>query len=70
MPWGTLYIVATPLGNLGDLSARAGNTLTSVPVVAAEDTRRTRQLLSHLDAHPRLLSYHAHSEPGKSERHP
>ncbi|MEK7380673.1 MAG: 16S rRNA (cytidine(1402)-2'-O)-methyltransferase [Gemmatimonadota bacterium] len=65
MPWGTLYIVATPLGHLGDLSARAGSTLTSVPVVAAEDTRRTRQLLSHLDAHPRLLSYHAHSEPGR-----
>lgn len=65
MPWGTLYVVATPLGHLGDLSARAGSTLTSVPVVAAEDTRRTRQLLSHLDAHPRLLSYHAHSEPGR-----
>jgi 16S rRNA (cytidine1402-2'-O)-methyltransferase len=60
---GTLYVVATPLGNLGDLSARAAATLRSVAVVAAEDTRRTRTLLSHIDAHPRVLSYHAHSRP-------
>ena len=65
MPWGTLYVVATPLGHLGDLSARAGSTLSTVSVVAAEDTRRTRQLLSHLEAHPRLLSYHAHSDSGR-----
>jgi 16S rRNA (cytidine1402-2'-O)-methyltransferase len=58
---GTLYVVATPLGNLGDLSARAAEVLRSVPVVAAEDTRRTRGLLSHLGAHPTLLSFHAHS---------
>jgi 16S rRNA (cytidine1402-2'-O)-methyltransferase len=58
---GTLYIVATPLGNLGDLSARAAELLRTVPVVAAEDTRRTRGLLTHLGASPRLLSYHAHS---------
>jgi 16S rRNA (cytidine1402-2'-O)-methyltransferase len=61
---GTLYVVATPLGHLGDLTARAADTLRAVPVVAAEDTRRTRPLLSHLGAHPRLLSYHAHSGPG------
>jgi 16S rRNA (cytidine1402-2'-O)-methyltransferase len=59
---GTLYVVATPLGHLGDLSARATGLLRSVAVVAAEDTRRTRALLSHLDAHPRLVSYHAHSD--------
>jgi 16S rRNA (cytidine1402-2'-O)-methyltransferase len=59
---GTLYVVATPLGHLGDLSARATELLRSVAVVAAEDTRRTRSLLSHLDAHPRLVSYHAHSD--------
>jgi len=59
---GTLYVVATPLGHLGDLSARATELLRSVAVVAAEDTRRTRALLSHLDAHPRLVSYHAHSD--------
>lgn len=64
---GTLYIVATPLGNLGDLSTRAAEVLRSVAVVAAEDTRRTRGLLSHLGASPRLLSYHAHSEDGRLE---
>ena len=58
---GTLYVVATPLGNLGDLSIRATEVLTTVPVVAAEDTRRTRGLLSHLGARPTLLSFHAHS---------
>jgi 16S rRNA (cytidine1402-2'-O)-methyltransferase len=57
----TLFVVATPLGNLGDLSQRAIDTLRQVPVVAAEDTRRVRGLLSHLDAHPRVLSFHAHS---------
>lgn len=63
----TLYIVATPLGHLGDLSPRAAEVLRSVPVVAAEDTRRTRQLLTHLGAGPRLLSFHAHSDPGRVE---
>jgi len=58
---GTLYVVATPLGNLGDLSARATEVLTQVAVVAAEDTRRTRGLLTHLEARPTLLSFHAHS---------
>jgi 16S rRNA (cytidine1402-2'-O)-methyltransferase len=57
----TLYVVATPLGNLGDLSPRAAELLRRVPVVAAEDTRRTRGLLTHLGASPRLLSFHAHS---------
>jgi 16S rRNA (cytidine1402-2'-O)-methyltransferase len=64
---GTLYIVATPLGNLGDLSARAAELLRRVPVVAAEDTRRTRGLLTHLGAAPQLLSYHAHSEDRRLE---
>jgi len=58
----TLYVVATPLGNLADLSARAADLLRTVPVVAAEDTRRTRGLLTHLGVAPQLLSYHAHSE--------
>lgn len=60
---GTLFVVATPLGNLGDLTARATETLRAVPVVAAEDTRHTRGLLTHIDAHPRLVSFHAHSDP-------
>jgi 16S rRNA (cytidine1402-2'-O)-methyltransferase len=58
---GILYVVATPLGNLGDLSTRATELLRNVPVVAAEDTRRTRGLLSHLGSSPTLLSFHAHS---------
>ncbi len=62
---GTLYVVATPLGNLQDLTLRASEVLRRVPLVVAEDTRRTRQLLAHLDTHPRLLSYHAHSDPAR-----
>jgi 16S rRNA (cytidine1402-2'-O)-methyltransferase len=64
---GTLYVVATPLGNLGDLSARAVEVLSKVPVVAAEDTRRTRGLLAHLEARPTLLSFHAHSAEHRLE---
>jgi 16S rRNA (cytidine1402-2'-O)-methyltransferase len=64
---GTLYVVATPLGNLGDLSARATEILSKVPVVAAEDTRRTRGLLTHLEARPTLLSFHAHSAEHRLE---
>ncbi len=66
---GTLYVLATPLGNLGDLSERAIRTLREVPVVAAEDTRHSRRLLSAIDAHPaELLSYHAHSGVGREEQ--
>jgi 16S rRNA (cytidine1402-2'-O)-methyltransferase len=64
---GTLYVVATPLGNLGDLSNRAAEVLRGVSVVAAEDTRRTRGLLSHLGAAPTLLSFHAHSRNHRTE---
>jgi 16S rRNA (cytidine1402-2'-O)-methyltransferase len=64
---GTLYVVATPLGNLADLSARAAEVLRTVPVVAAEDTRRTRGLLSHLGASPNTLSFHAHSDDRRTE---
>jgi 16S rRNA (cytidine1402-2'-O)-methyltransferase len=58
---GTLFVVGTPIGNLGDLSPRAAEILRRVPVVAAEDTRRTRGLLTHLGVAPTLLSFHAHS---------
>ncbi len=58
---GALYVIATPLGNLGDLSPRAAEILRTVDTVAAEDTRRSRILLQHIEAHPRLLSFHAHS---------
>ncbi|NOT08677.1 MAG: 16S rRNA (cytidine(1402)-2'-O)-methyltransferase [Gemmatimonadales bacterium] len=68
MRGGTLYVVATPLGHLGDLTARAAELLRAVAVVAAEDTRRTRILLDHLEARPRVLSYHAHSAPGAARQ--
>ncbi len=57
-----LFVVATPLGNLGDLSPRAAEILRTVSVVACEDTRVTRKLLAHLDAHPRLLSVREENE--------
>lgn len=59
---GTLYVVATPLGHLGDLTTRAAEVLRAVDVVAAEDTRRSRTLLQHIGATPRMLSVHAHTE--------
>ncbi len=64
---GTLYVVATPLGNLGDLSPRAAALLRTVPVVAAEDTRVSRKLLAHLDAHPRLVAFHQHSDATRAD---
>ena len=58
---GTLYVVGTPIGNLEDLSPRAARVLRQVPLVAAEDTRVARRLLSHLGARPRLVSFHGHN---------
>ncbi len=58
---GTLYVVATPLGNLGDLSPRAADTLKRVAVVAAEDTRHSKPLLHHAGSRAELVSLHAHS---------
>lgn len=55
---GTLYLVATPIGNLGDLSARAARTLETVDLIAAEDTRRTGRLLAHLGIARPLRSYY------------
>lgn len=65
---GTLYVVATPLGNLGDLSPRAADTLKRVAVVAAEDTRHSKPLLQHAGAHPEMVSFHAHSSDRALER--
>ena len=60
---GTLRLVGTPIGNLGDLSERAGRAISEADVIACEDTRRTRKLLSHLGAHaPRLVSFHDANE--------
>jgi len=58
---GTLYLVATPIGNLGDLSSRAREVLGQVDAILAEDTRRTRALLHAMGLRKPLLSYHAHS---------
>ena len=57
-----LYIVATPIGNLGDITRRAIEVLSSADIVAAEDTRRSRVLLSHLGISRPLLAYHDHSD--------
>lgn len=64
---GILYVVATPLGNLQDLSTRASAVLRSIGVVASEDTRRTGNLLAHLGVKPRMLSFHAHSTAKRLE---
>ena len=62
---GTLYLVATPIGNLEDISARALRTLREVRCIAAEDTRRTAKLLNHFDIHTPLISFHEHSRKNK-----
>jgi len=63
---GTLHIVATPIGNLGDLSARALETLKTVAAICAEDTRHTRQLLSHFGLERPLLALHQHNEDAQA----
>jgi 16S rRNA (cytidine1402-2'-O)-methyltransferase len=65
---GTLYIVGTPIGNLEDLTLRAARVLGEVSLVAAEDTRRTRQLLTHLGISKPMLSVHADAERGRATR--
>ena len=62
---GTLYLVATPIGNLEDISPRALRTLREARLIAAEDTRQTRKLLTHFDIHTRATSYFEHNKLAK-----
>lgn len=59
---GTLYVCGTPIGNLDDITIRALDVFRKVDLIAAEDTRRTRKLLSHYDISTRTISYHEHNE--------
>ena len=64
-PGGTLYVVATPIGNLGDVTLRALEVLKAVPLVAAEDTRITRRLFARYEISTRLVSFHSKSGRGR-----
>ena len=61
----TLFLVSTPIGNLGDLAPRAAEVLGKVHRILAEDTRRTRKLLNHLGLKTELVSLHAHNEASR-----
>jgi 16S rRNA (cytidine1402-2'-O)-methyltransferase len=65
---GTLYLVSTPIGNLEDVTLRALRILRAVSLIAAEDTRTTRKLLSHYDIHTPLTSYNEHNRRAKTPR--
>src|SRR5512145_2802848 len=63
---GTLYVVATPIGNLADLSERARSVLAGVAVIACEDTRVTKRLLKRYEISTPVVSYHEHNEEVRS----
>ena len=67
-PPGTLYVVATPIGNLEDITKRAERILGEVSVIACEDTRHTRKLMSHLNINTPLTSYYRENELFKAEQ--
>src|SRR5215467_10451192 len=64
---GTLFVVATPIGNLADITHRALQVLGDVELIACEDTRHTRKLLQHFGINTRTISYHEHNEKQRSE---
>ena len=64
---GTLFVVATPIGNLEDITLRALRILREVDLIAAEDTRHTRKLLSHFDIHTPLMSYYKEKEASRAQ---
>lgn len=64
---GKLYVVGTPIGNLGDLSPRAAETLEAVDFIAAEDTRVTLKLLNHLGIKKPMVSYHEHNKASRND---
>lgn len=64
---GILYLCATPIGNLEDMTYRAVRLMSEVELIAAEDTRHTRKLLAHFDIHTKLVSYHEHNKTEKGD---
>src|SRR5690625_3514392 len=65
---GIVYVVPTPIGNLEDITYRALKILETVSVIAAEDTRNTRRLLSHFEIRTPLISYHEHSKEAREQQ--